>query len=206
MWRRKTVDNKKSLPHIGVSNPIERSMEMEMKINANLLKQERNKRAWSQEHLAQVTGLGLRTIQRIESSGMASNESIASIATVLEMTVADFVGEGPNHAGDFEIVRTIGTTLPDVKDASTRLGVALKFKGRLLACVAIDNSAEPNSLMVSIGHKRRDALLAQKPDVYYLTGHYAPYPAILVRLSLIKKDALKNLLTESWEFMREEAA
>ena len=66
---------------------------MEMQINANLLKQERIKRAWSQEHLAQVTGLGLRTIQRIESSGMASNESIASIATVLEMTVADFVKE-----------------------------------------------------------------------------------------------------------------
>lgn len=64
-----------------------------MQINASLLKQERTKRAWSQEHLAQVTGLGLRTIQRIEASGMASNESIAAIATVLEMPVADFLEE-----------------------------------------------------------------------------------------------------------------
>src|SRR5690606_13474968 len=71
---------------------------MEMQVNASLLKQERNKRAWSQEHLAQVTGLGLRTIQRIESSGMASNESIASIATVFEMTVAEFIREAPAHA------------------------------------------------------------------------------------------------------------
>ena len=74
---------------------------MEMQVNASLLKQERNKRAWSQEHLAQVAGLGLRTVQRIESSGMASNESIASIATVFEMTVADFIAKtavGPQNA------------------------------------------------------------------------------------------------------------
>ncbi|MDO9318992.1 MAG: helix-turn-helix transcriptional regulator [Gammaproteobacteria bacterium] len=71
---------------------------MEMQVNASLLKQERSKRAWSQEHLAQVTGLGLRTVQRIESSGMASNESIASIATVFEMTVAQFMVEATIEA------------------------------------------------------------------------------------------------------------
>jgi hypothetical protein len=204
-WRRKTADNRKRFPHIGDSNQIERRLEMEMQINSNLIKQERTKRAWSQEHLAQVTGLGLRTIQRIETSGMASNESIASIATVLEMTVADFVREGPKHASDFEIVRSIGAALPEVKDASSSLGGALKFKGRLLACDAIDKSAEPNSIMVTISRKRREALLAQNSDAYYLTDHYAPYPAILVRLSRIRRTTLKDLLAESWEFMREEA-
>jgi hypothetical protein len=130
------------------------------------------------------------TIQRIESSGMASNESIASIAAVFEMTVADFAGEGPKDPGEFEIVRSIGTSLPDVKDATSRLGVALKFKGRLLACEAIDKSAEPNSRMVSISLKGRKALLARNSDAFYLTGHYAPYPAILVRLSRIKRTTL----------------
>ena len=178
---------------------------MEMQIDADLLKQERNKRAWSQDHLAQVAGLGLRTIQRIESSGTASNESIASIATVFGMTVADFVSEGRKQASDFEIVRSIGTSLPDVKDASTRLGGALKFKGLLLACEAIDKSAEPNSIMVSISRKRRKALLAKNADAYYLTDHYAPYPAMLVRLSRIKPSALKDLLSESLEFLRKEA-
>ncbi len=177
-----------------------------MQIDANLLKHERNKRAWSQEHLAQVAGLGLRTIQRMECSGMASNESIASIAAVFDMAVAEFLGDGSKHAGSFEIVRTLGAALPEVKDASSKLGVALKYKGRLLACEAIDKSAKPNSLMVSISRKRRDALLAQKSDTYYLTDHYAPYPAILVRLSRIKRATLKDLLTESLEFMREEVA
>jgi hypothetical protein len=111
----------------------------------------------------------------------------------------------PAQAIDFETVRSIGLALPDVKDASTTRGTALKLKGKLLACTAINKSAEPNSLMVRISPMRRQALIAQNAGTYYLTEHYKPYPAILVRLSRIKRTALKELLTESWEFVREEA-
>lgn len=111
----------------------------------------------------------------------------------------------PPQAIDFETVRSIGLALPDVKDASTARGTALKLKGKLLACKATNKSAEPNSLMVRISTVRRQELIAQNADTYYLTDHYNPYPAILVRLSRIKRTALKELLTESWEFVREEA-
>jgi hypothetical protein len=110
----------------------------------------------------------------------------------------------PRQAIDFEVVRTLGAALPDVKDASSRRGTALKIKGRLMACEAIHKSAEPNSLMVRISLKRREALLAQDAEAYYLTDHYAPYPAVLVRLSRIKRASLKELLAESWEFVRQE--
>src|SRR5688572_18581383 len=109
----------------------------------------------------------------------------------------------PRQAIDFEVVRTLGAALPDVKDASSRRGTALKIKGRLMACEAIHRSAEPNSLMVRISLKRREALLAQNAEAYYLTDHYAPYPAVLVRLPRIKRASLKDLLTESWEFVRQ---
>jgi hypothetical protein len=109
----------------------------------------------------------------------------------------------PHQAIDFEVVRSIGVTLPDVKDASSSRGMALKIKGRLLACEAINKSAEPNSLMVRISLKRREALLARNTEEYYLTDHYEPYPAILVRLSRITRASLKELLTESWEFVQE---
>jgi hypothetical protein len=56
--------------------------------------------------------------------------------------------------------------------------------------------------MVRISLERRDALLAKGAEAYYLTAHYEPYPAILVRLSRIKRPALKELLTESWEFVQ----
>lgn len=58
---------------------------MDMKLNSAVIRLEREKRAWSQEHLAGVTGLGLRTIQRIESTGSASYESATAIAAVFDL-------------------------------------------------------------------------------------------------------------------------
>ncbi len=62
---------------------------MEMQININVIKTQRNNRAWSQTQLADVSGLSLRTIQRIEKSGVASLESVKSLASVFEMNIKD---------------------------------------------------------------------------------------------------------------------
>lgn len=67
---------------------------MEMKVNAKRIRDERQSRAWSQEHLATITGLGLRTIQRIENSGGASNESITAIASVMSIPVDQLIVPG----------------------------------------------------------------------------------------------------------------
>jgi len=62
---------------------------VEMKVDSSYIKAQREQRAWSQEHLAEVTGLGLRTIQRIETTGSASYESVRALAAVFEIAVAD---------------------------------------------------------------------------------------------------------------------
>jgi transcriptional regulator with XRE-family HTH domain len=62
---------------------------MEMKIDSKLIRAEREKRGWSQEHLANVAGLSLRTIQRIEKAGSASFESATALASVLSVEVAE---------------------------------------------------------------------------------------------------------------------
>ena len=62
---------------------------MDMKVDSKLIRVEREKRGWSQEHLASVAGLSLRTIQRIENSGSASFESTTALASVLALEVAD---------------------------------------------------------------------------------------------------------------------
>lgn len=64
---------------------------MDMRVDADRIRLERTSRAWSQEHLASVTDLGLRTIQRIETGGAASNESISAIASAFEMPVSDLL-------------------------------------------------------------------------------------------------------------------
>jgi transcriptional regulator with XRE-family HTH domain len=71
---------------------------MDMKLNSGLIRQEREKRAWSQEHLAGATGLALRTIQRIESSGSASFDSASAIAAVFGLPVATLRDDGKGPA------------------------------------------------------------------------------------------------------------
>ena len=66
---------------------------MDMKLDSAVIRQEREKRAWSQEHLAEASGLALRTIQRIESTGSASYESASAIAAVFGLPVAALRGE-----------------------------------------------------------------------------------------------------------------
>jgi|SRR6185503_3460016 len=69
---------------------------MDMHIDSNRVRTERERRAWSQEHLAEVAGLSLRTVQRVESSGSASFETARAIAAVLDLEVASLqVHEAP---------------------------------------------------------------------------------------------------------------
>jgi transcriptional regulator with XRE-family HTH domain len=60
-----------------------------MIINAQLIRNSRAERAWSQEDLAEATGLNLRTIQRIEKSGTASLQSRKSLALAFDLDIAD---------------------------------------------------------------------------------------------------------------------
>ena len=98
-------------------------------------------------------------------------------------------------------VRKVALALPDVEDATTYGSPAFKAGGKMFACVAIHKSAEPGSLMIRVDFDRRAELLAEAPDVYYLTPHYADYPAVLVRLSKVSKDALRDLLGGALRFV-----
>jgi hypothetical protein len=103
---------------------------------------------------------------------------------------------------DFDTVLKLGASLPGVKASSDAHGIALKLKGQLVACTAINPSADPNSLMVCIDFPARDVLLEQQPDVYYITSHYRGYASVLVRLARVGHSELRNLLEQAVEFVR----
>jgi len=113
-------------------------------------------------------------------------------------------GELFSDTMSFDLVREIGAELPGVKATGDSLGTSLKMGGVILACSAIHKSAEPDSLMIRVSYERRNVLLAESPEAYYLTGHYDPYPVVLVRLSHIGCAQLRALLKEGWEFVRRE--
>jgi transcriptional regulator with XRE-family HTH domain len=75
---------------------------MEMIINLNRLILEKNKRAWTQTHLAEVCDLSLRTIQRIEKTGTASHETIKALASVFEIHAKDLIYTETNNRSNSE--------------------------------------------------------------------------------------------------------
>ena len=58
-------------------------------INLRDIKKMRLERHWSQDQLAEMSGLSIRTIQRIENGGNAGLESLKSLAAVFEINIAD---------------------------------------------------------------------------------------------------------------------
>lgn len=58
-----------------------------------LVRKLRIERGWSQETLAEVSGLSVRTIQRIERGGKASLETLGALAAVLEVEISTLATE-----------------------------------------------------------------------------------------------------------------
>jgi hypothetical protein len=102
---------------------------------------------------------------------------------------------------DFDAVRKIGLTLPGVEESTAYGAPALKVRGKLLACVPTHRSAEPGSLAVRVDFDDRAELLAADPDVSYVTDHYLNYTAVLVRLSRVTPDVLRDLLGMAHKFV-----
>ena len=107
----------------------------------------------------------------------------------------------PKVKDSFEAVRKIGLALPGVEESTAHGSPALKLRGKLLACIVIHRSAEPNSLALRVSFEDRDALIAEQPDVYYVTEHYVDYPMVLARLSRANDGILRDLLAMSYKFV-----
>ena len=93
---------------------------------------------------------------------------------------------------------------PGVEESTIHGAPSLKVRGRLLTCPALHGSAEPNTLAVRISQEQRALLMAEDPGVYYVTDHYENHPTVLVRMSRIKQDALRDLLGMAWKFVSTE--
>lgn len=106
----------------------------------------------------------------------------------------------PRNKIDFDTVRKIALALPDVADSTTYGTQALKVKGKLLACIPINRTVEPGSVAMSIDFERREELLKSKPETFYVTDHYVRHPVVLIRMSRIGLDELRDLIGIAWQF------
>jgi hypothetical protein len=98
----------------------------------------------------------------------------------------------------FDIVKELGCSLPNV-EVTTRYdgSPVLKVNGVFLAGMAIHASAEADTLVVRAEFEEREGFLADAPETYYVTDYYRRYPLVLVRLSLLEREELRELLAGS---------
>jgi hypothetical protein len=102
-------------------------------------------------------------------------------------------------ADPFERVREVALALPDVEAATRYDGSPmLKARGCFMACLTKHPAAEPDTLVVRVPLEDRAYLLEDAPETYYVTDDHRRHPVVLVRLSRIDRDALRDLLSVAW--------
>jgi hypothetical protein len=94
----------------------------------------------------------------------------------------------------FDAIRQIALGLDHVEEGSSYGTPAFKVRGALIARLRPDI----DSLVVRMSFEARDELIAADPETYFITDHYLNYEWILVRLSRVEPDAMRDLLLGAW--------
>lgn len=89
-------------------------------INLRDIKKMRLLRHWSQDQLAEMSGLSIRTIQRIENGENAGLESLKSLAAVFEINITD-----SNKTQEIEQIRKEEEYVQNVKGFYKLLVIAI---------------------------------------------------------------------------------
>ena len=66
-----------------------------MKIDGEKVRALRERKAWSQEHLATASGLSVRTVQRVERDSSGLPETRLALAAALAVSAAELMGDIP---------------------------------------------------------------------------------------------------------------
>ena len=97
----------------------------------------------------------------------------------------------------FDDIREIARALPGVVDGISYGTPALKVGGKLLArlhqsmgCVVLRSELLD-----------REILVQSAPDAFFITDHYRDYPWILLRLGVVEKSVLPDLIERAWRLV-----
>jgi hypothetical protein len=92
------------------------------------------------------------------------------------------------------VVRQLALALPGVEEGTSYGTTAFKVNGKLLARFHQDG----DSLVVKVEYAAREVLMGANPKTFYITDHYRCWPWVLVRISSVDPNDLRQLLEEAW--------
>jgi hypothetical protein len=94
----------------------------------------------------------------------------------------------------WEIVRQLALALPEVEEGTSYGTPAFRVGGKLFARLH-DNG---HSVVVRIEAKDRALRMSADPTAFYITDHYVGYPWMLVRMSAVHADDMRDILKDAW--------
>ena len=98
------------------------------------------------------------------------------------------------QAVTFDTVRRLALALPGGEESTSYGTPAFKVKGKLFVRFHQDGE----SLVIGVDFEEREEMIVGAPEKFYLTEHYLNYPLMLVRMSKVNRDELRDLLMGSW--------
>jgi hypothetical protein len=114
----------------------------------------------------------------------------------LEGPVSPRARKGSRRPVNYDILWKLALALPGVEESTSYGTPSFKVGGRFMARLKEDGE----SLVLKVGFPQREARMKAEPDVFYVTDHYLNYPSVLVHLSKVRKEILREVLEEAWQF------
>jgi hypothetical protein len=96
---------------------------------------------------------------------------------------------------DAECVRKLAFSFPHVRERLCYGTPAFYVKRVLFARFLEDG----DSVVIKIDKRDRDRRVACDPKAFYVTDHYLSHPMMIVRLSAVGEDDLRELLNDAWK-------
>lgn len=98
------------------------------------------------------------------------------------------------EAVTFETVRQILLALPGVEEGTSYGTPGFRVRKKFLARLREDGE----TIAVRVDYDERDFRMQGDPEAFFITEHYRRHPAVLVRMSAVQPDDLRNFLVHAW--------
>jgi len=96
-------------------------------------------------------------------------------------------------------VRKVALALPGVEDGTSYGAPALKVGGKHQI---VRWREDLNAVVVKTTFDEREGLMAEEPDVYFITDHYLNYEWVLVNLATVARDALVAMIARAHRLVK----
>jgi len=94
----------------------------------------------------------------------------------------------------WDTLREIALRLPGVEDGMSYGAPALKIGGKHLI---VRWREDLNAIVVKTMFDEREGLMAEEPEVYFITDHYLNYEWVLVNLATVTPEALEAMIARA---------